>query len=637
MGGVSSTLNTKSPISILAEAEEGKKAPEEVIRWILANSDFTDMLDLVNLEKCRLYMWQGMKLVKRVEAPRGDISIDQQRYENNRCFKRSRYYVFLMQNVMALALTTWNTPPFKRDTIYKLKPPSGGASRGQHQEGRGRQHQEGRSRQHQQSRRRKQQVGGSINEPRLRDDISRTVFSSFLINFFDIDSSTARRGYERGRYDRDPYQRNPYEDIPTTWLKSSVSGTQGTLFIEWESPRRTGSNTNRQLTLKCEYNIKSRTESARNYPGEIQLKQEGSDGGITMYLGSSDSKRPIARIFSSARPSAESFSFILESSGSARFTGSEIKKLFEAIHNYFVNSDYGTGYAPTTATTTAWNTGRRATSGSSVPRGVYAGLDILEPLFRSVFNNQATMPKAYLVARAMTLMDPIFPYEQQEARAILCHVCNTDKMVDDTTRREYAMPGPGSSPRTNIYLRSFVALFYTAELEATDTSTRSAERIRMRKTPQMEAELKGASELMAKLYNIRENRETFLESDKAFTAYGGRLCGDNKTKSYPFEYRHAELIQRMQEVVIVPMLEYQRQHNKAVTEILKRMFVKVGDSLKLSADLEADLNTETDRNLQEYCAAIRNLLLNYYLKAEAFFIMGVLLLEKYKRYTSLEV
>lgn len=628
MGVVSSSLNTKSPLAILTEAEEGKKAPEEVIRWILANSDFTDMLDLVNLEKCRLYMWQGMKLVKRVEAPRGDISIDQQRYENNRCFKRSRYYVFLMQNVMALALTTWNTPPFKRDTIYKLKPPSGGASRGQRQQSR--------SSSRRSSRRssRKNQIGGTITEPRLRDDISRTVFSSFLINFFDIDSSIARRGYERGRYDRDPYQRNPYEDIPTTWLKSSVSGTQGTLFIEWESPRRTASNTNRQLTLKCDYNVKSRTDAARNYPGEIQLKQEGSDGGITMYLGSSDSKRQIARIFSSARPSAESFSFILESSGSARYSGSEIKKLFEAIHNYFTNGDYGTGYVGTT--TTGWNTGRRAISGSSVPRGVYSGLDILEPLFRSVFNNQATMPKAYLVARAMTLMDPIFPYEQQDGRAVLCHVCNTDKMVDDTTRREYAMPGPGSSPKTNIYLRSFVSLFYTAELESTDTSTRSAERIRMRKTPEMEAELKGVSELMAKLYNIRENRDTFLESDKVFTAYGGRLCGDNKTKSYPFEYRHPELIKSMQEVVIVPMLEYQRQHNKAVTDILKRMFVKTGDSLKLSAELEADLNTETDRNLQVYCAAIRNLLLNYYLKAEAFFIMGVLLLEKYRRYTSLE-
>jgi hypothetical protein len=625
MGGVSSSLNTKSPLSILTEAEEAKKTPEEVIRWILANADFTDMLDLVNLEKCRLYMWQGMKLVKRVDqAPRAELSIDQQRYENTRCFKRSRYYVFLMQNVMALALTAWNTPPLKRDTIYKIKPPSGGASR-----------RSSRRRRSSSSSSRKNQIGGTITEPRLREDIGRTVFSSFLINFFDIDSSTARRGYERGRYDRDPYQRNPYEDIPTTWLKSSVSGTQGTLFIEWESPRRT-SNTNRQLTLKCEYNVKSRTDAARNYPGEIQLKQEGSDGGITMFLGSSDSKRPIARIFSSARPSAESFSFILESSGSARYSGSEIKKLFEAIHNYFINGDYGTGYVGTT-TTTGWNTGRRATSGSlsTIPRGVYAGLDILEPLFRSVFNNQATMPKAYLVARAMTLMDPIFPYEQQ-GRPILSHVCNTDKMVDDTTRREYAMPGPGSSPKTNIYLRSFVALFYTAELESTDTSTRSAERIRMRKTPEMEAELKGASELMAKLYNIRENRETFLESDKPFTAYGGRLCGDNKTKSYPFEYRHAELIQRMQEVVIAPMLEYQRQHNKAVTDILKRMFIKTGDSLKLSAELEADLNTETDRNLQVYCAAIRNLLLNYYLKAEAFFIMGVLLLEKYRRYTSLE-
>jgi hypothetical protein len=599
-------------MAILTEAEEAKKTPEEVIRWILANADFTDMLDLVNLEKCRLYMWQGMKLVKRVDQARGELAIDQQRYENTRCFKRSRYYVFLMQNVMALGLTVWNTPPLKRDTIYKIKPPSGGASR---------------------RRSRKHQIGGTITEPRLRDDISRTVFSSFLINFFDIDSSTTRRGYERGRYERDPYQRNPYEDIPTTWLKSSVSGTQGTLFIEWESPRRTGSNTNRQLTLKCEYNVKARTEAARNYPGEIQLKQEGSDGGITMFLGSSDSKRPIARIFSSARPSAESFSFVLESGSYGRFSGSDIKKLFEAIHNYFTNGEYGTGYV---GTSSAWNTGRRGITGSSAPRGVYAGLDILEPLFRSVFNNQATMPKAYLVARAMTLMDPIFPYEQ-EGRAVLSHVCNTDKMVDDTTRREYAMPGPGSSPKTNIYLRSFVALFYTAELESTDTSSRSAERIRMRKTPELEAELKGASELMAKLYNIRDKRDTFLESDQPFTAYGGRLCGENKTKNYPFEYRHAELIERMQKVVIAPMLEYQRQHNKAVTDILKKMFVKVGDSLKLSAELEADLNTETDRNLQLYCAAIRNLLLNYYLKAEAFFIMGVLLLEKYKRYTSLEL
>ena len=607
MGGGASKLNTRSPLAILSEAEEAKKTPEEVIRWILANADFNDMMDLVNLEKCRLYMWQGMKLIKRVDqAPRAELSIDQQRYENNRCFQRSRYYVFLMQNVMALGLTTCNAQPLKRDTVYRIKPPSGGASRST----------------------RRKQIGGTITEPRLREDIGRTVFSSFLINFFDIDPST-RRGYERN-----PFGRNPYEDVPTTWLRSSVSGTQGTLFIEWESPRRTGSNTNRQLTLKCEYNIKARAEAGRNYPGEIQLKQEGSDGGITMFLGSSDSKRPIARIFSSARPSAESFSFILESSGSARFSGSEIKKLFEAIHNYFTNSDYNTGYTPTT---TAWNTstGRRGV-GTTARRGVYQGLDILEPLFRSVFNNQATMPKAYLVARAMTLMDPIFPYEQQQRTTVLCHVCNTDKMVDDTTRREYAMPGPGSSPKTNIYLRSFVALFYTAELEATDTSTRPAERIRMRKTPELEGELKVASELMAKLYNIRDNRDTFLESDKAFTAYGGRLCGENKTKSSPFEYRHPELIQRMQEVVIAPMLEYQRQHNKAVTDILKRMFIKTGDSLKLSAELEADLNTETDRNLQVYCAAIRNLLLNYYLKAEAFFIMGVLLLEKYRRYTSLE-
>jgi hypothetical protein len=123
MGGGASRLNTKSPLAILSEAEEAKKAPEEVIRWILANADFNDMMDLVNLEKCRLYMWQGMKLVKRVDqVPRGELSIDQQRYENNRCFQRSRYYVFLMQNVMALGLTTCNAQPLKRDTVYRFNP-----------------------------------------------------------------------------------------------------------------------------------------------------------------------------------------------------------------------------------------------------------------------------------------------------------------------------------------------------------------------------------------------------------------------------------------------------------------------------------------------------------------------------------
>jgi len=377
------------------------------------------------------------------------------------------------------------------------------------------------------------------------------------------------------------------------------------------------------MTLDCTYEI--RRPVLREFKSEIQLKREGEDGGIIMSLGSTGNRREIAKLFPSVRLVSSSFSFAIASEPGIR--KNDIKLLFKEIHDYFITGDRESG---------SWNMGRRGIS-ATAPRGVYAGLDILEPIFRSVFNNQATMPKAYLVARAMTLMDPIFPYEQQQRTTVLCHVCNTDKMVDDTTRREYAMPGPGSSPKTNIYLRSFVALFYNAELESMETLSRSAERIRMRKTPELEAELKVASELMAKLYNIRDNRDTFLESDKAFTAYGGRLCGDNKTKSSPFEYRHPELIQKMQEVVIAPMLEYQRQHNMAVTDILKRMFVKTGDSLKLSAELEADLNSETDRNLQAYCATIRNLLLNYYLKAEAFFIMGVLLLEKYKRYTSLEL
>jgi hypothetical protein len=593
-----SSLNTRAPLSVLSEAEEAKKTPEEVMRWILANADFNDMLDLVNLEKCRLYMWQGMKMLKRVEAPRVELSIEQQRYENNRCFQRSRYYVFLMQNVMALALTTWNAQPLKRDTVYRIKPPSGG------------------SRSRKNTRATRKQKGGEIRERAFREVIEKSVFSSLLIPFFEIDSAT-KREYGRSGY-------GLYDDLPPTWLKSSVSGTLGTFYIHWETPRR-GDMTS-SMTLDCTYEI--RKPVLREFKSEIQLKRESEDGGIMLSLGSSGNRKEIAKLFPSVRLVSSSFSFVIASDPGTRYN--DIKLLFKEIHEYFISGDRGSA---------SWNMSSnvRRGVGTTGRRGVYQGIDILEPLFRSVFNNQATMPKAYLVARAMTLMDPIFPYEQQEGRPILSHVCNTDRMADDTTRREYAMPGPGSSPKTNIYLRSFVALFYTAELETADVYSRSAERIRMRKTPEMEADLKRVSELLARLYNINENRETFLESDRPFTAYGGRLCGENKTKNYPFEYKHSELIENMRKVVISPMLEYQRQHNTAVTDILKRMFVKTGDSLKLSPELEADLNSETDRNLQMYCGRIRTLLLNYYLKAEAFFIMGVLLLEKYKRYTSLEL
>ena len=50
MGAGASSLNARAPMAILTEADEAKKTPEEVIRWILANADFTDMLDLVNLD-----------------------------------------------------------------------------------------------------------------------------------------------------------------------------------------------------------------------------------------------------------------------------------------------------------------------------------------------------------------------------------------------------------------------------------------------------------------------------------------------------------------------------------------------------------------------------------------------------------
>jgi hypothetical protein len=60
-----------------------------------------------------------------------------------------------------------------------------------------------------------------------------------------------------------------------------------------------------------------------------------------------------------------------------------------------------------------------------------------------------------------------------------------------------------------------------------------------------------------------------------------------------------------------------------------------GDQISLSPILLAELNTTERIQINNCRIRAREIILHYYLKSEAFFILGILLLEKYKAGTTL--
>jgi hypothetical protein len=180
------------------------------------------------------------------------------------------------------------------------------------------------------------------------------------------------------------------------------------------------------------------------------------------------------------------------------------------------------------------------------------------------------------------------------------------------------MPKAGKTPGANIYLKSLTSLYYDSyEVKGGEVKfTQSIER---------EKELREGSKQIAKLYNITTSPETFLESNSPFKAFS--VCTADSVLAVDDVVRRDLLTK-----VINPMLRFQENHTDLVNSMLKRMFTVTNDPKEgVKMTFSKELTTGGLSSVNAFGREASRLLLEYYKKSEAYYISGVLLLERNKK------
>jgi hypothetical protein len=297
-----------------------------------------------------------------------------------------------------------------------------------------------------------------------------------------------------------------------------------------------------------------------------------------------------------------------------------MQKLFEGVA---INSEksYPTGMGAIPAPTIAAVGAPRAAGQIAIPAGksVFDGFDELKKLFEKKHTTAGfVFPKAYCIARAMTLLNPVFAEElpPKLPHAGETQVCSAQ--YDFETGTDGFMPRANKTPKANIYLKSFVALFY-------DTYSVLGSEIRFTQSEDGASKLRRASTLLAQIYEIPANLQaTFLTSETRFKQFS--LCSSTPTPLKQIYIKDASLRKELFDKVVQPMLKLQEQHTQRVNALLKTMFDMKGTTLKFSSALAT--GNKTALNALGYQA--HTLLLDYYLKSEAYYIKGVGILESNK-------
>ena len=268
-----------------------------------------------------------------------------------------------------------------------------------------------------------------------------------------------------------------------------------------------------------------------------------------------------------------------------------------------------TGYTGYTGATSA-TSGYRPSIGS-VPSGAssFQSFDDIKKLFDKRYKGEE-FPKAYCIARAMTLLNPIFDSEKidksQPSYSEICQQKYEFELID-------AMPRADKTPAANLYLKSLVSLYY-------DDYTVKGNTVTFIQTETGRSSLRDASKKLALLYNINDNKETFIESTQRFRHFGICPPGQGRT----IQILKKEFANKLQKEVITPMLVFQETHTKKVNDLLKKMFsIDAKGELRFQPELRNGGKAAVTQFSREAAA----LLLNYYLKSEAYYIKGVLMFE----------
>ena len=591
MGGAASGLAGAAGIEKTSDkARLSRELSDKILTLFFKNADFKDLLSLSSITACPQYvfttaealtsLFQKIKVYPEL-GPKGEVlyapidrvspglikdsaaakregsqnTLERTKFRNQMCMDVAYFYVRTFQIYAALALTVLNTDPVRR----RLQQPGPGIGPG-HGSKPG-QFQSGTF------------VGGAIaaTNPIYRQ-LRDSNFAPF-IGLFD----------NKGGNDRSLKMKDKTKQI-------------GEFFVEWVNNPKAQS-----MSLESFYKIQGVPKTL-----DVQVRMDQTaPNEITMYLN--DTKIQVFRTF---RLSNE-WLFFNESTETEKVL-SDSAEFTAKVHEYFGQYAYNKG-----AVTKGRPAGTAYGVTASQGKTSFDGFDAVKKLYDDRYQGKE-FPKAYCVARAMILMNPIFQGELSDPRRpYYTDIC---KSTLDFELAGELMPRPGRQPKANVYFKSLVGLYY-------DEYVVKGDDVVFTKSPASAEALKRGSALLARLHNITTAPESFIESGTEFK--GSSLCKTKDDFIYKQTPEGEQLRQAVLKEVINPLLAFQEAHNVSVNNFLMKMFImsvdpKTGEQvMKFSPALKEGGRVSVN-NFGRSAAA---LLLDYYLKSEALYSKGVMMIE----------
>lgn len=619
MGGSSSSLSGGEAYT--QTAEKGKKLSDDILHLFFSNANLLKLLKLHNIAECPRFVFTTSdalatqfqklqiypKLGKRGEilfTPIGDLApglfkedkVDAKTQEkiherNTLCIDVGYFYVRILQIYSALALTTLNADPVrsKRGTT-RVNPLRAGPQNAT-------------------------LFGGgrpsSVN-------YGPTVGSGPLMS--QLGGAIPKTGPFKTLYDS--VVKTPLEPLvgllkpdgaPSSTnqimhFEDARSGKPGVLYINWTFPSSTT-----DFSMEGEF---KRTNSDKL---AVVFSMKRTQQGVVLLISTPDGRQ----VEQELKKSLSGWEFVYNlGEGKA----SDPHGFFDKMYEEFTE--------PPSNTNSTGGKAAFASSGSAGPSfgsvggtSSFEGFEALKKIFQDTADKGLEFPKAYCVARAMTLLNPLFSSElTNQNQPFYSQVCK-GKFDFETT--EY-MPRPGKSARANMYLKSFVSLYYDNY-----KYNRSTGKIELTQSEPSAAELRKASVQFAKMYNITGDQEGFLSPEDGkvksavnFTGYP--VCAKaDKVLRLKTDKAGKELFAALQSQCIKPMLDFQAKHTIEVNKLLMKMFIientkESGLKLRLQPAIRAGGRDGINAIGRE----AHDLLLAYYLKSEAFYIRGIYLIER---------
>lgn len=592
------SLLLQNPSSYLQKGEVSKKLADDILRVFFENADVHDILNLSSMSQCPRYvfttaealqsLFQSIQIYPKLGkagevlfAPISEISpglvknkregsqelLERTKLRNQMCMDVSYMYIRIFQIYAALALTVLNTNPTRRilqrrPLIQGFQRPrtaplfSGGAT--------------------------KAGLPQSGQGLQIRKQVEKTTFAplaNYLVTITGLTGKMPKKFY----------------------LKMDDTNSPNGIYIEWDTEVATSINSSNSLTLDGIYRKKT-----KNTKFSITMKETASAPyrEITLQIDNKD-----IQVF---KEELATWEFVYDDES---IDATEPREFYDKIHKLF--ADTGDKESRPSAGVSG-----RSSSGISIASGksAYEGFDQLKKIYEEGYAGGKEFPKAYCIARAMTLMAPIFESERlDKTQRYYSQVCRNE-LDFESPGAEY-MPRAGKLPSANMYLRSLISLYY-------DMYEIRGGEVKFTQSQAAKQELKTISKQFAGLYRITTSVDNFLESKTPFSEFPLCQAQGKKYANNIIEYTDEILRKTMVQTIIAPMLQFQQEHTNKVNELFKKMFKATLDKQgKASIGFTSALRAGGKGSINEFGNQARILLANYYAKSEALFLKGVLLLE----------